>query len=601
MREFGTLILAIFFTFSFAYAQDTLYIHKAGLVLTKSAIADIDSVTFTNRTSGSFAFVHDTLCIHKAGSELTKSAIADIDSVTFSNGTPTSFQLNKATLSLVVGGREKLIIISTPLDVTVGNAKWSTSDQSVATVDENGVITGVSSGKTTITLTIENKSEQCLLDVVKSPITGLGMPEVKYPIATGATIMLFGKGFKAGDKLWLHKNNNSVATVKSANMNTALKSVQSDQDILATIIEQAQTYISFAFIASEGWYSIILDDNITKFNLGNIQIETPVIPDIAYDKTKIFWEDTHCRRLQLRGKVKEITITEKNSYNELMNNFKSIYKFNQAGYLESYVDEGDSIVYEYNNNRLTKIIDYSKYSSGITGQKYTETWEFSYGNHEKYYPISLNLYTGYYGLDKWGYYSGADFRVNGVPKGTEIWVKGLTGIRHEDAYCNPSCVTINQFEVYADSIVNTLHSSTKNGADDISEKYIYTYNGAFPVYLKHWYFGDSIYSPETFQFSPIGLPIAYTGNRYEKRYIENGPFYNLSGSSLEVNNTTTWICSREYDKNYNLIKHTYNYGMTLISINYISYDKNGNWTSCYVDSGDSYYLYWTESRDITYW
>jgi len=46
MRIIGTLILALILTCNIATAQDTLYIYKSGMVVSKRAVAEIDSVIF---------------------------------------------------------------------------------------------------------------------------------------------------------------------------------------------------------------------------------------------------------------------------------------------------------------------------------------------------------------------------------------------------------------------------------------------------------------------------------------------------------------------------------------------------------------------------
>jgi len=46
MKTIGKIIIAILLTCNFAKAQDTMYIYKSGVVITKYAVADIDSVIF---------------------------------------------------------------------------------------------------------------------------------------------------------------------------------------------------------------------------------------------------------------------------------------------------------------------------------------------------------------------------------------------------------------------------------------------------------------------------------------------------------------------------------------------------------------------------
>lgn len=47
MKKIGTIIIALFISTAFISAQDTLYMYKAGVVMSKRAVADIDSVTFS--------------------------------------------------------------------------------------------------------------------------------------------------------------------------------------------------------------------------------------------------------------------------------------------------------------------------------------------------------------------------------------------------------------------------------------------------------------------------------------------------------------------------------------------------------------------------
>jgi len=46
MKIFKLLVLILFFSFNQASAQDTLYIYRAGIVVTKRAVSEIDSITF---------------------------------------------------------------------------------------------------------------------------------------------------------------------------------------------------------------------------------------------------------------------------------------------------------------------------------------------------------------------------------------------------------------------------------------------------------------------------------------------------------------------------------------------------------------------------
>ena len=74
-----------------------------------------------------------------------------------------SFELNKSELSLTIDDTERLDATIKEGSDTINyfTVKWSTSDPSVATVNENGVVTAVSEGKATITATFKGKSSTC--------------------------------------------------------------------------------------------------------------------------------------------------------------------------------------------------------------------------------------------------------------------------------------------------------------------------------------------------------------------------------------------------------------------------------------------------------
>ena len=54
MKQIGTLILALILAGNLAKAQDTMYVHQTGGVITKTAVSKIDSIIFYHATSGSF-------------------------------------------------------------------------------------------------------------------------------------------------------------------------------------------------------------------------------------------------------------------------------------------------------------------------------------------------------------------------------------------------------------------------------------------------------------------------------------------------------------------------------------------------------------------
>ena len=75
--------------------------------------------------------------------------------------------LNKSELTLAVGQTEQLIATIEPENATNKNVSWSSSNEEVATVDEDGTVRAVGAGTATITVTTEdgNKTATCTVTV----------------------------------------------------------------------------------------------------------------------------------------------------------------------------------------------------------------------------------------------------------------------------------------------------------------------------------------------------------------------------------------------------------------------------------------------------
>ena len=92
----------------------------------------------------------------------------------------TGVKLNKNETTILVGGSETLTASVLPDDATNRNVNWTSSDASVATVDDNGKVTGVKVGEATITVTTQDggKTATCRVTVSDREIkvTGVTLP-----------------------------------------------------------------------------------------------------------------------------------------------------------------------------------------------------------------------------------------------------------------------------------------------------------------------------------------------------------------------------------------------------------------------------------------
>lgn len=114
-------------------------------------------------------------------------------------------EISRDTLELLSGSTGKLSATVTPWTATDRTVTWSTSDASVATVNEEGVVTGVAEGVCTITATANldtNFSASCTVTVstVKTTLKGILMdPNEQTRLFTWNTED--ESGWKAGNEL----------------------------------------------------------------------------------------------------------------------------------------------------------------------------------------------------------------------------------------------------------------------------------------------------------------------------------------------------------------------------------------------------------------
>lgn len=75
--------------------------------------------------------------------------------------------LNKNTLTLAVDGEETLTVTFNPLNASIQEVTWESDDETVATVDANGKVTGISAGTANITATSVDggKTDACIVTV----------------------------------------------------------------------------------------------------------------------------------------------------------------------------------------------------------------------------------------------------------------------------------------------------------------------------------------------------------------------------------------------------------------------------------------------------
>lgn len=102
-----------------------------------------------------------------------------------------SVELNKTELKIKEGDSEALEATVKPDNATDKTITWSSSDESIATVDDGGRITAIKAGTATITAKAEEKTAKCAVTVYKEiPVTSIKLDNTALSLAVGDEVSL---------------------------------------------------------------------------------------------------------------------------------------------------------------------------------------------------------------------------------------------------------------------------------------------------------------------------------------------------------------------------------------------------------------------------
>ena len=128
----------------------------------------------------------------KIGRATVKASCGNKNASCAVNVTPINVQsitLNTESATLKVGETVALTAEVIPDDATDKTVTWSTSDASVATID-NGVVTAKKVGKATITAKAGDKTANCTVTVVPTPVTNITLNRTNASLKVGETVAL---------------------------------------------------------------------------------------------------------------------------------------------------------------------------------------------------------------------------------------------------------------------------------------------------------------------------------------------------------------------------------------------------------------------------
>lgn len=138
----------------------------------------------------------------------------------------TDITLNKTEGTLAVGDTETLVATIAPAGATNKMVEWSSSDESVATVDENGKVTAVKAGTATITAkALDGDKTATFTLTVKEAATSVTLNKTAIELSVGASETLTATIAPSGadDAVEWTTSDETVATVDENGKVTAVK------------------------------------------------------------------------------------------------------------------------------------------------------------------------------------------------------------------------------------------------------------------------------------------------------------------------------------------------------------------------------------------
>ena len=156
----------------------------------------------------------------------TAGGVSGTLKITVSDKAPTVIPVQSVTVTgkqeLVEGASTTLTATVAPADATDKTVTWKSSDESVATVDKDGVVTAKKAGTVTITATAGGVSGTLHITVTAKPVETVPVTSVEVTVEAGTTVSV-GKTLQA------------TATVKPGNATNKTVTWKSSDESIATV------------------------------------------------------------------------------------------------------------------------------------------------------------------------------------------------------------------------------------------------------------------------------------------------------------------------------------------------------------------------------
>lgn len=224
----------------------------------------------------------------------TSEGFTDICKVTVTQ-LASGITLSTYDVTVMVGKTFQVTAKTTPASSTETTFSWASKDTAIATVDNKGVITGVSAGSTMVTVKTKSAKLEIVYVTVKEEMTGMTLNYNTRTIAKGKTFTLkpvFNPATVTNKKVTWKSSNTSKATVSSSGV---VKGVNGGAAVITCISEDGG-YMAFCVVnVEEVATSITLSPSSTKLGLGKKLTIKATIKSNFSTNQKLKWSTSNSK------------------------------------------------------------------------------------------------------------------------------------------------------------------------------------------------------------------------------------------------------------------------------------------------------------------
>ncbi len=225
----------------------------------------------------------------------------------------TSLTINETKATLLEGDSIQLIVETAPIYATDHSVTWSSSDESVATVDSTGKVTAVAVGKAIITATANDSSGltvTCEITVEKDQLTSITISQSEATLLEGKTITLTvttAPEIATDHSVTWSSSDESVATVSSRGRVKAIAAGKATITVTAND-GSGLTATCEVTVEKDQLTSITISQSeVTLLEGKTITLSVTTAPEIATDHS-VTWSssDESVATVNSRGEVRAI-------------------------------------------------------------------------------------------------------------------------------------------------------------------------------------------------------------------------------------------------------------------------------------------------------